>query len=154
MPSEPIWRYLGTALLAVFTILVHGAAFVSLGLALGIWIRRRAQAIAGSVCVFVCVTIGWPILYLLVAYPTFPWGLTLASFPGSLGGLLLNTRRNRPVNGETVPWALLWNVVFMLVSVVVTALAKSTLARRCRVQPEKPHHAEFAHTAETPLSEG
>ncbi len=154
MPSPPIWRYLGTALLAVFTILVHGAAFVSLGLALGIWIRRRAQAIAGSVCVFVCVTIGWPILYLLLAYPTFPWGLALASFPGSFGGLLLNMRRNRVVNWETVSWALSWNVDFVLVSIVVVALAKRTLDRRSDVQPTQPHHVEFAHTAETPLSAG
>ena len=154
MPSPPIWRYLGSALLAVFTIMVHGAAFVSIGLALGIWIRSRAQAIAGSVCVFVCVTIGSPILYVLVAYPTFPRGLTLASFPGSFGGLLLHMRRDRALNLETVSWALFWNVVFMLVSVVVVALAKRTLDRRCSVQATKPHHVEFAHTAETPLSAG
>jgi hypothetical protein len=150
-PSPPIWRNLGTALLAMVTILVHGAAVVSLGLALGIWIRGRAPAIAGSVCVFLGVTIAWPIYCVFVASPGFPWALALASLPVSLGGLLVYFRTDG-VNGEIVAWALLWNAFFIVLSALVVKLTLVTIDRRCGVQPTKPHHREFAHTAETPLS--
>src|SRR5262249_12931735 len=52
-----------SASLAVLTILAHGAWIVSLGLALGIAIRRRSGAIAVSVGLFLLVTVAWPIVY-------------------------------------------------------------------------------------------
>jgi ABC-type transport system involved in multi-copper enzyme maturation permease subunit len=50
------------AALVVFTILVHGAAMTSIGLALATWIKRQVRAIVTSVCVFVLIAVGWPIL--------------------------------------------------------------------------------------------
>jgi ABC-type transport system involved in multi-copper enzyme maturation permease subunit len=50
------------AALMVATILVHGAAMTSIGLALATWIKRQVRAIVTSVCVFVLVAVGWPIL--------------------------------------------------------------------------------------------
>jgi ABC-type transport system involved in multi-copper enzyme maturation permease subunit len=50
------------AALLVVTILVHGALLTSLGLALATWIPRQSRAIAISVCLFVTLAIGWPIL--------------------------------------------------------------------------------------------
>ena len=151
--SPPRWQFLGTAVLAVFTILVHGAAFISLGLALGLWMKSRARAIAGSVCVFLCVTIGWPFGYLLAEPSTLPWGVTLASFPGSFICLLINMRRD-DVIGETLRWASWWNAFFIVLSAVVVKLTLLTLDRRCGEQPTERHLVEFAQTAETPLSAG
>jgi ABC-type transport system involved in multi-copper enzyme maturation permease subunit len=151
-PSSPLERFLSTALVlytalaAVLTILAHGAAFVSLGLALGIWIKGRGRAIAGSVSVFVCVTFGWPLLYFFLGYPTFPWGLTLASLPGSFGGLLLNMRHDE-VNAEIIWWAWLWNGFFLVMSVVVVALAFWTLDRRSGAESTKRRRVETMQTA-------
>lgn len=151
-PSPPRSRFLGTAVLAVFTLLVHGAAYVSLGLALGLWMKSRARAIAASVCVFLCVTIGWPIAYLLATSSTLPWGVTLVSFPGSFICLLVNMCLDDVIS-ETVRWASWWNAVFIVLSAVIVKLTLRTLDRRCGIQPTRLH-VEFAHRAETPLSAG
>ena len=158
-PTPPLEGFLNTAILsytalvAVLTILAHGAAFVSLGLALGMWIRARAQAIAASMCVFLCVTIGGPLCYFFLAFPTFPWGLTLASLPDSFGSLLLNMHHEE-VNAETLWWAWLWNAFFLVMSVVFAALAIWTLDRRSAAEPTKRRRVESLHTAETPLTAG
>lgn len=152
-PSPPRSRFLGTAVLAVFTLLVHGAAYVSLGLALGLWMKSRARAIAASVCMFLCVTIGWPIAYLLAASSRLPWGATLVSFPGSFICLLVNMSLDEVLT-ETVRWASWWNAFFIVLTAVIAKLTLGTLDRRRGVQPTKRHHVEFAHTAETPLSAG
>ena len=151
--SLPRGRFLGTAVLAVFTILVHGAAFVSVGVALGLWLKRRAHAIAGSVCVFLCVTMGWPIAYLLAASSTLPWGVTLVSFPGSFICLLLNMRLD-DVLSETVRWASWWNAIFIVLDAVVVKLTLWTLDHRSAAESTKRPLAESVHTPETPLSAG
>ena len=150
-PSPARSRFLGAAVLAVFTILVHGAAYVSLGLALGLWMKSRARAIAGSVCVFLCVTIGWPIACLLAASSRLPWGATLVSFPGSFICLLVNMSLDEVLT-ETVRWASWWNAFFIVLSAVIVKLTLWTLDRRSGVQPTERRHLEFAHTAETPFS--
>jgi ABC-type transport system involved in multi-copper enzyme maturation permease subunit len=153
IPTPPLRKFLYTAFVAVLTILAHGAAFVSLGLALGIWVKGRARAIAGSVSVFVCVTIGWPVLYFVVRDPAFPWGLTLASLPGSFGSVLLNMRHDG-LNADTLWWAWLWNAFFLVMTVVIVALAIWTLDRRSPAKSTKKRRVESLHTAETPLSAG
>jgi len=55
------------AALVVATILAHGAAATSVGLALAIWIKRPSRAIAISVGLFVLVAVGWPFLVLVLA---------------------------------------------------------------------------------------
>jgi hypothetical protein len=105
-------------------------------------------------CAFVYVTIVWPIWCLLfVENLAYPWRLTLASLPGSFGSLLLNMRVDH-VSAETVWWALLWNAVFIALSVVVVVLAINTLDRRLGATPATRRLVESVHTAETPLSAG
>src|SRR5207245_1054855 len=48
-PAQTRGALLAIAALAIATVLAHGAAYVSLGAALGVWIRRRDVAIAASV---------------------------------------------------------------------------------------------------------
>ena len=80
-PTQTRGALLQVAALATVTVLAHGAAFVSLGAALGVWIRRRSRAIAASVALVVFVTVGWPIVWLnIFGDPNDPrWGLALAS---------------------------------------------------------------------------
>ena len=91
-PTQTRGALLQIAALAIVTVLAHGAAFVSLGAALGVWIRRRSRAIAASVGLVLFVTVGWPIVYLnIFGDPDYPrWGLTLASVLPAFSGLLFD----------------------------------------------------------------
>ena len=140
-PNRPVSRFLCTAVLAVFTIFVHGAAFVSLGLALGISVKGRAKAIAANVCLFLFVTIGWPILSFFRASPTDPWTLTLASLPSALSALLINMSRESVI-AETLWWAAYWDLFFVLLAIVVSALAIRTLERRSRADSSTGNDVE------------
>ncbi len=131
MAKEPVFRLLSFALIAVLTIPIHGAAFVSLGLALGIWVKSRARAIATSVCMVLVVTVGSPIVYALL-YPSCPWGVALASLPCTLSVLLINIRREQVI-AENLWWVATWDVFFILLAITVSALAIRTLDRRSRV---------------------
>ena len=95
-PTQTHGALLQVAALATVTVLAHGAAFVSLGAALGVWIRRRSRAIAASVGLVLFVTVGWPIVYLnIFGDPNYPrWGLALASVLPAFSGLLFD--RSRP----------------------------------------------------------
>ena len=133
-PAPPIHTrggLLGFAALAVVTILAHGAAFISLGASLGIWIRRRWLAIAAGVGLVLFVTVGWPILYLFVGYPVYPWGLTLASVLPAYSGLVF--LMNRPTAIEDIAgWAGYWDMIMILSAVIISGLAIRTLDRRSR----------------------
>ncbi len=139
--------------LAVLTVLAYGAAVVSFGLAMGIWFRSRGSANAASFCLYLFVTVGWPILYLYVGFPThplapppYPRGLALASPVPALVVLLLGIYRD-DVIAEFVWWATFWDVFFILMAVVVSALAIWTLNRRARADPSPQRDAEDGRPA-------
>ncbi len=120
-----------TAFLAVLTVLAHGAWVVSLGLALGIGFRRRSRAIAASVGVFLFVSVGLPLLLLCVGTPIHLQGLLLASPVPAIVLLLFHTHLENMI-AEIVWWSTFWDVIFILLALVVTALAIWTLNRRSR----------------------
>ncbi len=129
--SESVFRFLSIALVALLTIPFHGAAFVSLGLALGIWVKSRTRAIAASVCMVLVVTVGSPIVYALF-YPSYPWGVALASLPCTLSVLLINIRSEQVI-AENLWLVATWDVFFILLAITVSALAIRTLDRRSSV---------------------
>ena len=135
IPKEPFFRYLSVALFAVLTIPLQGAAFVSLGLALCIWIKSRTRAIAASVCMALFVMVGSPIVYALF-YPNFRWAWTLASLPCTLSFLLMNIRREQMI-AKSLWWVASWDVFFTLLAIAVSVLAIRTLNRRARRESER-----------------
>jgi ABC-type transport system involved in multi-copper enzyme maturation permease subunit len=137
------------ALLAVLTVLAHGASVVSLGLAVAIGIRGRGRAIALSVGLFLFVTVGWPLLYYLCLYspthlvgqPIYPRGLVLASPVPAIVVLLLDVAH---VDGiADLVWSTFWNGVLILLSVFISALAIWALGRRSRAYPAPELDAEY-----------
>jgi hypothetical protein len=133
------------AALAIVTVLAHGAAFVSLGAALGVWIRRRGRAIATSVGLVLFVTVGWPIVYLLIlGDPGYPrWGLALARVLPAYSGLLFH--RDRPaVIANMSAWVAYWDVILILSAAVISGLAIRTVGRRSRGGPPAVADAEEA----------
>jgi ABC-type transport system involved in multi-copper enzyme maturation permease subunit len=132
LPPSRLARLLSIAVLAVITILAHGAAFVSLGLALGLWIRGRARAIAAIVCLLLFVTVAWPILCLIWGGPWDGPGMAMASHFGAFSILLVNIHHERLLL-EIVWWVSTWDVFFALLAIVVSVLAIWTLDRRSRL---------------------
>jgi hypothetical protein len=129
--------------LAIVTVLVHGAAFVSLGAALGVWIRRRSRAIVASVGLVLFVTAGWPIVILnIFGYPyDSRWGLAMASVLPAFSGLLFN--RTRPdLIAHTSAWVAYWDVILVLCASVISGLAIRTVGRRSRT--DSPAEADDA----------
>jgi hypothetical protein len=119
--------------LAIVTVVAHGVAFVSLGAALGVWIRRRSRAIAASVGLVLFVMVGWPIVYLLIfGDPDYPrWGLALASVLPAFSGLLFHRDRSAMI-ADTSAWVACWDVMFILSAAVISGLAIGTVGRRAR----------------------
>jgi ABC-type transport system involved in multi-copper enzyme maturation permease subunit len=130
---EPRARSLGLAALAIVTVLAHGAAFVSLGAALGVWIGRRGRATAASVGLVVFVTAISPMVYIPVGYfQGYPWGWALASVLLAYVGLVFRIHRPDPVSPDVAGWAAYWDVIMILAAVIATGLAIRTLDRRSR----------------------
>jgi ABC-type transport system involved in multi-copper enzyme maturation permease subunit len=135
-PTQTRGGLLQVAALAIVTILAHGAAFVSLGAALGVWIRRRSRAIAASIGLVLLVMVGWPIIYLSIFgdsdYPL--WGLILASVLPAFSGLLFNRSRPQLIS-NTSDWVAYWDVILLVWAAVVSGLAIRTVGRRSRTDP-------------------
>ena len=136
---------LAIAALAIVTVVAHGAAYVSLGAALGVWIRRRDRAIAASVGLVLFVIVGWPIVYINIfydrGYPT--WGLALASVAPAYSGLLFH-RASPAVIADTSTWVAYWDVILLLLAAIVSGLAIRTVGRRSREGPPAEADAEDA----------
>jgi ABC-type transport system involved in multi-copper enzyme maturation permease subunit len=130
VPSRSVASSPSTVLLAVVSVLAHGAMIVSLGLALGIWIKGRGKAVAASVGLFLLVTLTWPILYVIAGYPIYPRGLTLVSLFLALSFLLLNIPLHDVI--EILWWIAYWDVILALLTVVFSGLAIRTLDRKFR----------------------
>jgi ABC-type transport system involved in multi-copper enzyme maturation permease subunit len=136
-PAVPLRDHstsLTIAALAIATILAHGAAFVSLGAALGVWIGRRGRAIAASVVLVILVTAIWPMVYIPAGYFYLeqPWGWALASVLLAYGGLVFHIHRPDSVAPDVAGWAAYWDVIMILVAVIAAGLAIRTMERRCR----------------------
>jgi hypothetical protein len=89
------------------------------------------KAVSASVGLFLLVTVGCPILYLLAGDPTYLRGLTLAS-PLVAISLLLFDIYSHDVILEILWWVAYWDVMIALLTVVVAGLAIRTLDRRFR----------------------
>ena len=133
-PSRTLAGLLGIAALAVFTILAHGAATVSLGLALGIGIRRRGRAIGASVGLVLFMTVGWPIICIVIGRTFDIPGLFPASLMPAVVLLLLELHHWDP-SVQIVEWAAYWDMILILMAVIVAGLAIRTVDRRSRAYP-------------------
>jgi ABC-type transport system involved in multi-copper enzyme maturation permease subunit len=119
-PAQPTvtrGALLQVAALAIATIVAHGAAFVSLGAALGVWIRRRSRAIAASVGLVLLVTVGM----LASVLPAFSSLLFWTSDPAAIA--------------KASAWVGCWDVILILPAAMISGLAIRTVGRRARGGP-------------------
>jgi ABC-type transport system involved in multi-copper enzyme maturation permease subunit len=148
-PRQTRVALLQVAALATVTVLVHGAVFVSVGAALGVWIRRRSRAIAASVGLVLFVTVAWPFVVLnIFGDPNDPrWGLALASLLPAFGSLLFSM--SDPVLlANAIAWVTCWDVILILSAAVISGLAIRTVGRRSR--RDRPAEADAGDTSLQP----
>jgi ABC-type transport system involved in multi-copper enzyme maturation permease subunit len=145
--TMPLRVRLTAVMVVPFTLVAHGAATASVGLALATWIKRQSQAVAAGVGLFVMTAIVWPI-FVSVAFP-MPGGRdSFGARAASLSPILAVTNMfdllyTRFRNHHTiVVWIVLWNCV-------VTALAAAVLEFTMRTFDQK-----FERTPEWPASVG
>jgi hypothetical protein len=135
-PTQTRGALLRIAALASVTVVVHGAAFVSLGAALGVWSRRRSRAVAATVGLVLVVTVAWPTVFLFIfGDPNDPrWGLALASVLWAYFCLLFHWGRPAVIAIATAS-VVYWDVILLLSAAVISGLAIRTLSRRSRRDP-------------------
>jgi len=133
------YRLFAAALL-VATILAHGAATTSVGLALAIWIKRQSRAIAISVGLLVLVAVGWPFLVGLLGGPDRVGpGLSALSpiFGTGFFPVLLAMRRADEFR-DLLSWAAFWVVEVTLLAAGILWLTIRTFDRCFGRMPESP----------------
>jgi ABC-type transport system involved in multi-copper enzyme maturation permease subunit len=119
------------------TIVAHGAAITSVGLAMAIWIKRQSRAIAASVGVFVLVAVAWPILVNVVLRSDAARGLASLS-PVWVAGELSDQLSFRFGHlGGFLWWMAFWEVGVVSLAIGLSWLAVRTFDRCFDRIPER-----------------
>jgi ABC-type transport system involved in multi-copper enzyme maturation permease subunit len=129
---QPLGDRLRIAGLVMITILVHGAAATSAGVALAIWVKRRRWRIAAAVCVTLLVALGWPVCVYFVSAAGFNVrDGAYALSPLWAAGYLMEMLINREAHASGLLWLILaWDGVAMMFAIGVLYLAVRALVRR------------------------
>ena len=114
----------------------YGAAIVSLGLALGIWIKRPSRAMAASVFGYIGLTVGLIFLGVLFSPRTGPPFVALGS--SFLGAAMLTQDCLEPfgIRETFAPPLMLWCVIYALGSAIVSLAAYRSFDRCLGRMPE------------------
>jgi ABC-type transport system involved in multi-copper enzyme maturation permease subunit len=130
-------RLFGAALMVV-TILAHGAAVTSLGLALATWTKRQSRAIALSVGAFVLLAIAWPILVMVLFLNPRDGGETLAVMsPLFMAGGLADALVLRIPRMRSILWSgAVWDLVVSLAAAGLLTWTIRTFDRCLGRMPE------------------
>ncbi|MGP0065655.1 MAG: ABC transporter permease [Isosphaeraceae bacterium] len=128
-------------LLVVATILAHGALMTSIGLALGVWMKRLGRAIAFSVGFAILVGAVWPIFVLISMNGQGFRAEGIASLSpivalAGLGTLLM--MRRLAYNGVALWWGTFWALEVFVLALGLLALTIRTFDDCFDRIPEKP----------------
>ena len=115
----------------------YGAAIVSLGLALGIWIKRPSRAMAASVFAYIGLTIGLIFLGVLINPRQGPPFVALGS--SFLGAAMLtqDCLQTFGFRDTVVPHLMLWCVIYAVGAAIVSLVAYRSFDRCLGRMPEK-----------------
>jgi ABC-type transport system involved in multi-copper enzyme maturation permease subunit len=144
--------------LFIVTILAHGAATTSVGLALATWGKRQGRAIALSVGLVVLVAIAWPILvYAIFRSPTSltSWAAHLATLsPFYIAVTLPDMLTFRPDNArELLRWGSYWGLAVALFALVLLELTVRTFDACFERMPEGRARPEARREPAEPMAE-
>lgn len=130
-PVRPLAARLGLAALVLVTILVNAAAIVSLGAAVGTWIRSRRAAVVVTLFSIFLMFAAWEVLVWYVGGTSYRLSLRHSGLLPAVPILATGISTDRPITDE-VGWIAYGNALLVLASAILSALAITTLARRAR----------------------
>jgi ABC-type transport system involved in multi-copper enzyme maturation permease subunit len=128
-------------LLVIATIVAHGALITSLGLALGVWMKRQARAIAFTVGFAIFVGGAWPILVLIIMNGGGHQSGEVASLSPVVAITILievlATRANA-FNQGILWWGTFWAAQVFVLAIGLLALTVRTFDDCFDRMPDKP----------------
>ena len=117
--------------LLMITILAHGAAATSAGLALALWVKRRRWRIAVAVGFCLLVTLAWPIgVFFVSRIGSNVHGLYALSPLWAAGYLMAALVNRQPHPSGLLWWVGVWDAVVTLIAIGLLYRAVRTLERR------------------------
>jgi ABC-type transport system involved in multi-copper enzyme maturation permease subunit len=126
----------------VATIVVYGAALVSLGLALATWIKRQSRAMATSVCIFALIAVAWPILVMTGrGHSASGLGMLSPLFSAVQLGEELTSRSDRL--RSTLWWVGLWDAALAATAAGLFWVAARTFDEAFGRIPERPRNSHW-----------
>jgi hypothetical protein len=128
-PSTLGYRLL-TVALVVATLLAHGAAASSLGVALGATIKRRGQAIALSLYLLVPAALVWSYLSGFAGPARHALGLPVMSLVAAAGVLMTHLFTREPQFPELLAWATFWVLLTTFLTIALLWLTARILDHR------------------------
>jgi ABC-type Na+ efflux pump permease subunit len=147
----PLGGRLAAIMLVPFTLLAHGAATTSVGMALATWVKRQSRAVALGVGLFVMSAIAWPI-FVNVIFRTPSGGDSFGARIAVLSPILavtdildlLYARFNQ--HRKIVFWIVLWNCVVTLLAAAVFEFTVRTFNKKFERMPEVQGSRGGAHS--------
>ncbi len=134
----PTGRWIGVPL-AIGTVLAHGAAVTSLGIALATWVPRLDRAVTLSAAASVFVTVAWvPLMTLIfLGHRDLSMGMAAASPLFGLGVLTAAIADASPTDWPLrVGWALSWVLFFGMAALGLLLATLATFDRSLgRISP-------------------
>jgi hypothetical protein len=139
-PREPsLIDRLSLAVLVVLTVLAHGAAATGVGLASGLWIRRRGRAIATAVGTLLIVIAGCPICVFLVMNPSDGRWLSCLSPVRAIDLLLIHIGLRSDHLSDVVIPVLMWDISMILAALGLLGLSLRASGRGHRRKKADVH---------------
>jgi ABC-type transport system involved in multi-copper enzyme maturation permease subunit len=128
------------AVVAIATMLAHGALITSVGLALAVWIKRQSRAIALSIGFFILVTAAWPILVSIPFQPHPGRDLAILS-PVVACTIFISFLASRAYAavGSGLGWCTFWAVEVFVLAMGILWLTVRTFDACVGRIPERPH---------------
>jgi len=119
-------------LLVIGLVLAYGAAIISAGLALAIWVRRPHRAVGLSVGAYMLITVGGFVVGIL-SFRWFPraTGMAVASPWFGVGNLtgVAAQQTISPQRGDVYTWCVFWIVIYTATAMVLLLTTLATFDR-------------------------
>jgi hypothetical protein len=117
------------AILTTAFVLLSGAAFTGLGLALATWLSRLGRAVGLTVTVYVLVTVGWLFLAMMLSGPRPVGEALMMASPFFFVGELTFEIYTHPARSLSWLWGVAWLVPYTAAALALPAATLATFNR-------------------------
>ena len=144
--GAPFYNIAGSFILMPLVISCYGAAVVSLGLALAIWIKGPGKAMAASVILYLVPTVGFIVTPLF--FNSGEDFKTLGSSFMAAGFLTIIGLEPTPAaEFAVIPWLMIWSIVYAIVAGFTSLMAYRSFDRCLERMPDQMTHSSRSERA-------